>query len=48
MLCFASTCVATLYHYAFKLEAPYALTSLPVVLGSVGGLGLLGGPAGLK
>ncbi|KQR78393.1 tricarballylate utilization protein B [Burkholderia sp. Leaf177] len=47
MLCFASTCVATLYHYVLKLEAPYALTSLPVVLGSVGGLGLLVGPAGL-
>jgi citrate/tricarballylate utilization protein len=47
MLCFASTCVATLYHYLLKLEAPYALSSLPVVLGSVGGLGLLGGPAGL-
>jgi citrate/tricarballylate utilization protein len=47
MLCFASTCVATLYHYVLKLEAPYALSSLPVVLGSVGGLGLLGGPAGL-
>jgi citrate/tricarballylate utilization protein len=47
MLCFASTCVATLYHYLLKLEAPYALTSLPVVLGSIGGLGLLAGPAGL-
>jgi citrate/tricarballylate utilization protein len=47
MLCFASTCVATLYHYLLKLEAPYALTSLPVVLGSLGGLGLLAGPAGL-
>ena len=45
-LCFASTCVATLYHYA-GWPAPYALTSLPVLLGSVGGLGLLAGPAGL-
>src|ERR1700712_1232732 len=27
MLCFASTCVATLYHYLLKLEAPYALSS---------------------
>lgn len=47
MLCFASTCVATLYHYVLKLEAPYALTSVPVVLGSLGGIGLLAGPAGL-
>ena len=47
MLCFASTSVATVYHYALKLPAPYAATSLPVLLGSVGGLGLLVGPAGL-
>jgi citrate/tricarballylate utilization protein len=47
MLCFAATCVATLYHYLLKLEAPYALTSLPVLLGTAGGIGLLAGPAGL-
>ncbi len=47
MLCFASTSVATLYHYALKLQAPYALGSLPVLLGIVGGIGLLIGPAGL-
>lgn len=47
MLCFASTCVATLYHYILGLQAPYALTSLPVVLGTLGGIGLLIGPAGL-
>jgi citrate/tricarballylate utilization protein len=47
MLCFASTCVATLYHYLFAWHAPYALSSLPVVLGMVGGAGLLAGPAGL-
>ncbi|MFZ2648855.1 MAG: tricarballylate utilization 4Fe-4S protein TcuB [Burkholderiaceae bacterium] len=47
MLCFASTCVATLYHYALDQPAPYALISLPVLLGSVGGVGLLLGPAGL-
>ncbi len=46
-LCFAATCVATLYHYVLGLHAPYALLSLPVLLGSVGGLGLLLGPAGL-
>ncbi len=47
MLCFASTCVATLYHYALGQQAPYPVFSLPVVLGTVGGLGLLAGPAGL-
>ena len=47
MLCFASTAVATLYHYLADAPAPYALTSLPVMLGVVGGIGLLIGPAGL-
>jgi citrate/tricarballylate utilization protein len=47
LLCFASTCVATLYHYALGLHAPYAITSLPVVLGTLGGIGLVVGPAGL-
>jgi citrate/tricarballylate utilization protein len=47
MLCFAATCVATLYHYAFGWQAPYPWTSLPVVLGTAGGLGLLIGPASL-
>jgi citrate/tricarballylate utilization protein len=47
MLCFAATSVATIYHYAFKWQAPYAFTSLPVLLGTAGGVGLLVGPAGL-
>jgi citrate/tricarballylate utilization protein len=47
LLCFASTSVATLYHYIFGWTAPYALTSLPVLLGTAGGIGLLIGPAGL-
>lgn len=47
MLCFASTSVATLYHYLFDLEAPYPVLSLPVLLGTAGGIGLLIGPAGL-
>jgi citrate/tricarballylate utilization protein len=47
LLCFASTSVATLYHYLFAWSAPYALTSLPVLLGTAGGIGLLIGPAGL-
>jgi citrate/tricarballylate utilization protein len=47
MLCFASTSVATLYHYLLGLHAPYALTSLPVILGVFGGIGLIIGTAGL-
>lgn len=47
MLCFAATSVATLYHYVFGWEAPYAYTSLPVILGTLGGIGLLIGPVGL-
>ncbi len=47
MLCFAATCVGTLYHYGFGWHAPYPLLSLPVVLGTLGGIGLLVGPAGL-
>ncbi|WP_295854577.1 tricarballylate utilization 4Fe-4S protein TcuB [uncultured Xylophilus sp.] len=47
LLCFASTSVATLYHYLLDLHAPYALTSLPVILGTLGGIGLVVGPTGL-
>ena len=47
VLCFLATSVATIYHYAFKLEAPYAYTSLPTVLGMLGGIGLTVGTAGL-
>jgi citrate/tricarballylate utilization protein len=47
LLCFAATSVATLYHYAFGWKAPYGFWSLPVLLGTVGGVGLLVGPAGL-
>ena len=47
LLCFAATSVATVYHYAFGWEAPYAFFSLPVLLGTLGGIGLLVGPAGL-
>ena len=47
LLCFASTTVAAIYHSIFGWHAPYAYTSLPVVLGTLGGAGLLVGPAGL-
>ena len=46
-LCFASTSVAAIYHTGFGWIAPYGYTSLPVLLGTAGGIGLLVGPAGL-
>ena len=46
-LCFASTTVAAIYHVVFGWIAPYAYASVPVVLGTAGGLGLVIGPAGL-
>jgi citrate/tricarballylate utilization protein len=47
MLCFAATSVATLYHYAFGWSAPYDFTSLPKILGTVGGILLTLGTLGL-
>ena len=47
LLCFASTSVAAVYHSVFGWVAPYGFTSLPVVLGTAGGLALLAGCAGL-
>ena len=46
-LCFAATCVATLYHYAFGRVAPYDYTALPKLLGLVGGVMLAVGTANL-
>ena len=45
-LCFAATSVAAMYHW-LGWPAPYSYASLPVVLGTAGGFGLLIGPAGL-
>jgi citrate/tricarballylate utilization protein len=47
LLCFAATVIATLYHYLLGREAPYPWWDVPVVLGTLGGIGLLIGPAGL-
>ena len=47
LLCFASTTVAALYHGVFGGVAPYAVTSLPVVFGTLGGVALAGGSGGL-
>lgn len=46
-LSFASTSVAALYHYGLGRHAPYPVSSLPVLLGVAGGVGLVVGPAGL-
>jgi citrate/tricarballylate utilization protein len=46
-LCFAATSVATIYHYAFGWEAPYPWYDAPVILGTLGGIGLLIGPISL-
>jgi citrate/tricarballylate utilization protein len=47
LLCFAATCVATLYHYLLDWPAPYPVTSLPKILGIAGGMALVVGTAGL-
>ncbi|MGE8559083.1 MAG: tricarballylate utilization 4Fe-4S protein TcuB [Acinetobacter sp.] len=47
LLCFLATSVATGYHYFLDLHAPYPIFSLPVILGTLGGLGLVIGPMGL-
>lgn len=46
LFCFAATTLAAVYHYLFDWPAPYAFAGLPVLLGTIGGLGLLVGPAG--
>ncbi|WP_018913515.1 tricarballylate utilization 4Fe-4S protein TcuB [Thiomonas sp. FB-6] len=46
-LCFAATVVATGYHYLLHREAPYAYTSVPVLLGLVGGVLMVLGCTGL-
>lgn len=47
MLCFAATSVATIYHHGFGWIAPYRPLSVPVVLGSVGGVLMVAGAIGL-
>jgi len=47
LLCFAATCVATVEHYVLGWKAPYPFVSLPVLLGTAGGIGLFAGPPGL-
>ena len=47
LLCFAATCVATVYHYFLGWPAPYPYASAPKVLGIVGGIALVIGTIGL-
>ena len=46
LLCFASTTVAAIYDNVFGWRAPYDYASLPVILGTIGGVGLLVGSLG--
>jgi citrate/tricarballylate utilization protein len=43
LLCFAATSVATLAHHVLGWYAPYGFWSLPVLLGTAGGLMMVGG-----
>ena len=47
LLCFMATSVATIYDHVFGWQAPYAYTSLPVIFGTLGGIGLTIGCLGL-
>jgi citrate/tricarballylate utilization protein len=47
LLCFASTCAAAFYEHVLGRVSPYPLLSLPVLLGTLGGVGMLLGTAGL-
>jgi citrate/tricarballylate utilization protein len=44
---FAATSVATIYDHVLGLEAPYDYFSLPVILGTIGGIAMVIGCAGL-
>jgi citrate/tricarballylate utilization protein len=47
LLCFASTAVAAVYHGILGWPAPYGYASLPVLLGTAGGFGVIVGSVGL-
>jgi citrate/tricarballylate utilization protein len=47
LLDLAATTIAAFYHHFLDWQAPYPYSSAPVVLGTVGGIGLLIGPVGL-
>jgi len=47
LLCFASTCSGFVLHTFLGIEAPYDFLSVPVLLGTLGGIGLAVGAGGL-
>jgi len=47
LLCFASTCAAAVYEHVLGQIAPYPFFSAPVLLGTVGGVAMIVGTAGL-
>lgn len=47
LLCFAATCMAAFYEHVLGQLAPYPLLSPPVLLGTIGGIGMAIGTGGL-
>lgn len=47
LLCFAATCAGAAMEFLFGWPAPYGWYSAPVVLGTLGGIGLMAGTVGL-
>ena len=47
LFCFASTCTAAIYEHVFGWVAPYPFFGAPVLLGTLGGISMLIGIAGL-
>jgi len=47
LFCFASTCTAAIYEHVFGWVSPYPFFSVPVLLGTLGGIAMLIGIAGL-
>ena len=47
LCCFVATTIGFIYYYGFGWKGPYGYASLPVIFGTVGGLGLVVGPIGL-
>ncbi|MDQ2802845.1 MAG: tricarballylate utilization 4Fe-4S protein TcuB, partial [Pseudomonadota bacterium] len=46
-LCFAATCTGFVYHTFLGWPAPYPVISVPVLLGTIGGVALMAGTGGL-
>ncbi|MGD8522231.1 MAG: tricarballylate utilization 4Fe-4S protein TcuB [Desulfobacterales bacterium] len=46
-LCFGATVVAAFYEHFLNITSPFPIISLPVVMGTIGGIALLVGTAGL-